>query len=138
MMSRWEHLDTTQSGVTSVTASRLQAKGKCDRPLASTAEFADNRSDELFCVAEEHQGVIEVVEGVVDAGKTGAHAAFDHHHRVGFVDIEDGHAVDRTGSVRARGRVGHVVGADHQSDISLWEVAVNLLHLYEPVVRNVG
>src|ERR1700728_1694182 len=103
--------------------------------LVSTAEFANDRSDELFCVAKEHQGVREVVERIINAGEPWAHAAFDHHHGVGFVDIENGHAVDGAGCVSPRGRVSDVVGADHQGHISLREVAVDLIHFDEPVVR---
>ena len=35
-----------------------------------SAEFAHDCADELFGIAEQHEGVVEVVEGIVDAGKT--------------------------------------------------------------------
>jgi hypothetical protein len=103
-----------------------------------SAELAHDGADELFGVAEEHQGVIEVVEGIVDAGETWAHAALDHHHGVGFVDIEDGHAVDGAGGVRSGGGVGDVIGADHKGNVGLGEVAVDLIHFDEAVVGDVG
>ena len=39
---------------------------------------------------------------------------------------------------RARSRIGDVIGADHQRDISLREFAIDVIHLDQPVVGNVG
>src|ERR1700733_3681657 len=106
--------------------------------LMAAAEFADDCAYELFGVAEEHESAVEVVERVVDSGETGAHAAFDDHDGVGFVDVEDRHAEDGAGLVGARGGVGDVVGADDEGDVGLREVAVDLVHFDEAIVGNVG
>src|SRR5260370_23953052 len=55
-----------------------------------------------------------------------------------FVHVENRHSVDGAGRVGAGGRVGNVVGANHQSDIGLGEIAVDLIHLDQAVVGNVG
>ena len=104
----------------------------------AAAEFADDGADELFGVAEEHQGVVEVIERVVDAGEAGVHAALDDHDGVGLVDVEDRHAEDGAGCVGARGGVDDVVGADDQGHVGLREIAVDFVHFDEPVVGNVG
>src|ERR1700733_5593149 len=100
-------------------------------------QFADNRSDEGLRVSEQHQVVIQIIEWVIDARETRAHAALDDHYGVRLIDIENGHAVDRARGVGAGGRIGNVVGADHQSDVRLREVAVDLLHFYKAVIRNI-
>jgi len=58
----------------------------------SAGEFFHDISHKMLGVAEEHQGFIQVVQRVIDAGKAGVHAAFDHHHGSRFVHIEDGYA----------------------------------------------
>src|ERR1700735_2342085 len=95
---------------------------------AAAGEFADDVADEIFGVAEEHQGFVEIVERVVDAGETSGHAALDDHHGARFVDVEDGHAVDGACGIGARGGIGDVVGADDKSDVGLCEVTVDLIH----------
>ena len=55
-----------------------------------------------------------------------------------LVDVEDGHAVDGRRLVVAGRRVDHVVGADDQRHVGVLELAVDLLHLLEPVVGDVG
>src|SRR5467141_4683605 len=57
---------------------------------------------------------------------------------MGFVDVEDRHPVDGAGSIRAGGRVGDVVGANHQGDVGLREVTIDLIHLDQAVVGNIG
>src|SRR6266851_5356890 len=41
----------------------------------AAGEFADDVADEVLGVAEEHQGLIQVVQRVVDAGEAGGQAA---------------------------------------------------------------
>src|SRR6266849_301339 len=48
--------------------------------VIAAGEFADDVADEILGVAEEHQGLIQVVQRVVDAGEAGSHAALDDHH----------------------------------------------------------
>src|ERR1035438_1960327 len=106
--------------------------------LVSAAQLSHDCANELFGVAKEHQRVVEVVERVVDAGETGAHAAFDDHNGVGFIHVKDGHAEDGAGLIVAGGRIGDVVGADDEGNIGLRKVAVDLVHFDEAVVGDVG
>src|SRR5262249_46498049 len=87
---------------------------------------------------EEHQGFVEVVERVIDAGKTGAHAAFDDHDGARLIDIENRHPKDGARLVGARSRIGDVVGANDEGDIGLREVTVDFVHVEKAIVGNVG
>src|SRR5216684_9040848 len=57
--------------------------------VIAAGEFADDVAYEVFGVAEEHQRLVEVIQRVVDAGKTGGHAALDDHDGARFVDVQD-------------------------------------------------
>src|SRR5260370_725664 len=104
----------------------------------AAGEFADDVAYEVFGVAEEHQGLIQVVQRVVDAGEAGGHAALDDHDGAGFVDVQDGHAEDGAAGIGARGGIGDVVGADDQRDVGLRHVAVDGVHVQQLVVGDVG
>src|SRR4030095_16770045 len=82
--------------------------------VTGAGQLANDTAHKGLRVAEQHQSVIEIVERVVDAGKAGTHAALDHHYRVSFIDIQNWHSVDRTGSVLTCRRIGHVIRAAHQ------------------------
>ncbi len=71
-------------------------------------------------------------------GEAGVHRALEDDHALGLVDVEDRHPVDRRGGVRVRGRVRHVVGADHERHVGAAELRVDVVHLLELVVRHVG
>src|SRR4029077_8220425 len=62
----------------------------------------------------------------------------DDHNGAGFVYVEDGHAEDGAGGVGARGGIGDIVGADDQRDVSLAHVAIDVVHVEEFVVGDVG
>ena len=89
-------------------------------------------------VAEEHRGLGVVEERVVDAGEAAAHRALEDDDAAGLVDVEDRHAVDRRVRDGAGGGVGDVVGADHERDVGARELAVDVVHLLELLVRDVG
>src|SRR5260370_32535472 len=72
----------------------------------ASAEFADYVAYEIFGVAEEHEGLVEVIQRVVDAGEAGGHAALDDHDGARFVHVQDGHAEDGAGGVGASGGSG--------------------------------
>src|SRR5260370_5977017 len=84
--------------------------------LVVAAEFADDRADEGFCVAEEHERAVKIVERIVDACKTSGHAALDDHHGARLVDVQKRHAVDGTAGIGARAGPGGVVPANHHRD----------------------
>src|SRR5439155_2460593 len=56
-------------------------------------KLAHDRADERSGVAEEHQRLVQVVEGVGDSREAGGHASLDHHHRASPVHVQDRHAV---------------------------------------------
>src|SRR2546429_1281745 len=67
-----------------------------------------------------------------------SHAALDHHHRARLVHVEDGHAKNRAGVIRACGGIRDVVCANDQCDVGLRELTVDLIHIEKFVVGNVG
>ena len=50
----------------------LETKITLSVVAAAAGKFADDRADEALGVAEEHQGLVEVVERVVDSGEARA------------------------------------------------------------------
>src|ERR1035441_5021594 len=103
----------------------------------SSAEFAHDAADKCLGVAKQHQGVVEIVKRVINACETGIHTALDDHHRMGLIHVEDRHPVDGAGSIGASGGVGDIIGANYQRDVSLREVAIDLVHLNQAVVGNI-
>src|SRR5712691_11007010 len=61
--------------------------------------LADELGEAVLGVPEEHHTLLVVIEVVVDAGEARAHAALQHDDRLGAVDLEDRHAVERAGLV---------------------------------------
>src|SRR5580658_10488340 len=82
-------------------------EGAKELVAAAAAQFADDVAHDFLRVAKEHESVVEVVERVVDASKTGGHAAFDDHYGARFVDVDDGHAINGAAFIAARGRIGY-------------------------------
>src|SRR5258708_4146531 len=105
--------------------------------FVAATEFAHDGTNERFCVAEEHEGLVEIVERVFNACETGAHTAFDHHHSARLVHVKNGHAKNGARCVGARGWIGHVVRTNHQGHVGLGKVSVDFIHVQELVVRNV-
>jgi len=105
--------------------------------VAST-EFAHNRTNEGFGVAEEHERFVQVVERVFDSGEACGHAALDDHDGAGFVHIQNGHAKDRAAVVGAGRRIGDVISANDQGNIRLRKITIDLVHVEQLVVRDVG
>ena len=83
-------------------------------------------------------GVVPEEERVLDAGVPGGHGALEHDHVVGVPDREDGHAGDRAAGVLGGGGVDGVVRADDQDDGGVGEVVVDLVHLEDDVVGDLG
>ena len=108
------------------------------RGLPQLLDRCEHGGHGLLRVAEQQRGVLVVEERVVDAGEAGVHRALEHDHLPGLVHVEDRHAVDRGVLDIARGRVGHVVRADHERHVGLRELGVDLVHLLEMVVGHVG
>ncbi len=91
----------------------------------------------LLGVREQHRGVVAVEEVVVDSGEAGAQGALDHDHLVRLGDLDDRHAGDRARGIVLGRRVGDVVGADHDRDVRLRHLGVDLVHLPELLVGDV-
>ena len=101
-------------------------------------ERLDDVAEHRLGVAEQHQRVVAVVELVVDAGKARVHRALVRDDELGLVGVDDRHAVDRALVVVPRRRIDDVVGADDEHDVGLRQVAVDLVHLDQRVVRDFG
>src|SRR6185503_5861613 len=97
--------------------------------MAAAGQLANDVIDERLGVAKEHKRFAKIVERIVDAGKAWAHAAFDDHDGAGLVHVENGHAEDGAGGIGAGGGIGDVVGANHQGNIGLGKLAVDVVHL---------
>ena len=99
--------------------------------LAAIRKMLSNRSSHVLHFADQGRqrlssrprtaacsSVCRKTTFVLDTGKAGRHAAFEHDHALGTIGIEDRHAVDRRGLVSACCRIHDVVGADHQGQRS--------------------
>ena len=73
--------------------------------------------------------------GLSMPAKPGRHRALADDDLLRLVDVQDRHAVDRAPGLVARRRVDDVVRADHEHDVGLRELGVDLVHLLE---RGVG
>ncbi|MPM54067.1 hypothetical protein SDC9_100840 [bioreactor metagenome] len=78
------------------------------------------------------------VKRVLHAGVTGAQVEIADENLRGLIHIQHGHPVDGGIHRIAGGRVEHVVGADHDHGIGVFEVAVDRIHLVKLLVRHVG
>src|ERR1035441_3801347 len=70
--------------------------------IHSRRQFLQDLGDECLGIAEQHQGLIHVIQIVVDAGEAGIHGALDHHDGVGLVDVQNRHAENRARFIGAR------------------------------------
>jgi hypothetical protein len=77
------------------TTGPFQKKERVRHALVMVGKLFHNIRDESLCVAEQHQGVVHVIQRVIDAGKARIHAALDHHRGVRLLDVEHGHPVNR-------------------------------------------
>ena len=55
-----------------------------------------------------------------------------------LVGVDDRHAEDRAALVVPRGRIDDVVGADDERDVGLRQLGIDVVHLDERVVGNLG
>ena len=99
-------------------------------------QFLRRRCDYALGVPEQHHGVIERVELIVDSREAGVHRSFDGDDGLGLVGVEDWHSVNRRAFVVTGGGVDDVVGADDQGHVGLREIVIDGVHLDELVVGN--
>ena len=69
--------------------------------------------------------------GLSMPGEPGRHRPLHDDDLARLVDVQDRHPVDRAARFVARGRVDDVVRADHEHDVRLRELRVDLVHLLE-------
>src|ERR1019366_573363 len=100
----------TATACTDAAAATRTATRAWAAPALARLDRRNELRDRCLAVAIKHARVVEVEQGVLDAGETRALTALDHDHVLGLVGIEDRHAVDGTGFVVALDRVDHVVG----------------------------
>src|SRR5690606_14801743 len=92
-------------------------------------ELADQGAGHLRTVAVKHARVIRIEQRVFDAREALALAALDHDGVLRVDHVEDRHAVDRAGRIGLRHRIDHVVGADHQADVRVLELGIDVVHV---------
>src|SRR5260370_4478979 len=82
----------------------------------------------LIRVSEEHHAFRVIIEFVIHSGESWAEASLQDDDRLGAVDFQDWHAVERTTLVVLRSRVRHVVRPNDEGDVCLREIRIDLLH----------
>src|SRR5712691_3352286 len=97
-------------------------------------QSSEQAVEALLCIAEEHHALRVVVELVINSGEAWAETALEDDDRLGAVDFQDRHAIERTIPVVLCGRVRHVVRTDNQGNVCFWEVRVDLFHRVQLVV----
>src|SRR4051794_1165509 len=110
----------------------------CGGSLSEGLDGVEQLAHRVLGVAEEQGGVLLEEQLVLDAREAGAHRTLHEHDLLGLVGVEDRHAVDGRARSRLRRRVDHVVGADHQDDVGVLELAVDVVHLLELLVGHLG
>ena len=100
---------------------------------------AHDRAEGFFRVTQHQRDMLfsSVIEGVIDTGVTRPCVVVAHDEAFRVFDIQDGHAVDRCAFGRIRSRVHNIVGADHNDDIGVFEILIDVLHLIQFVVGDV-
>src|SRR5713101_4378763 len=97
-------------------------------------QSSEQAVETLLRIPEEHHALRVVVELVINSGEAWAEAALEDDDRLGAVDFQDRHAIERTILVVLCGRVRHVVRTDNQGNVCFWEVRVDLFHRVQLVV----
>src|SRR5947209_12925256 len=95
-------------------------------------------AQDLLRVPERHEGLLVVIELVLDAGKARIHGSLDRDHGLRLVGIDDRHTKNRAALVVARRGVDDVVGADDETDVGLRHIGIDVVHLDERLVRDLG
>mmetsp|Transcript_18195 Transcript_18195/g.41909 ORF Transcript_18195/g.41909 Transcript_18195/m.41909 type:complete len:501 (+) Transcript_18195:54-1556(+) len=105
-----------------------------EEPLDTAGKLLDG----VLGVSEKHVGVVLDEDGVVDPGVSGRQGSLHDDDLLGIPDPEHRHPCDLRVGVVFRGGVDRVVGADHEGDVGLAEVVVDLLQLLDDVVGDPG
>ena len=106
--------------------------------LGLLTEEVDDVLDGLLGITKVHVGVLVEEERVLDIGVTGLHGTLDDDGALGLPDTNDGHAGDGGLGVGLGGGVDGIVGTDGEDDVVLGHGGVDLLHLKDDVVGDVG
>ena len=61
--------------------------------LLSAFEFRNQGLYGLFGIAKDHAGIVIIKQLIFNAGKTSGHGTLEHKNGLGFVRVDDGHAV---------------------------------------------
>mmetsp|Transcript_16953 Transcript_16953/g.34386 ORF Transcript_16953/g.34386 Transcript_16953/m.34386 type:complete len:312 (+) Transcript_16953:674-1609(+) len=89
-------------------------------------------------VPQKHVRVLLIEHRVVQVRVPASHRALHVHTRFGVPNFQHRHAVDRTSRQFLGSRVGDVVGSDHEGDVGLSELLIDLVHLEHPIVGHSG
>ena len=94
--------------------------------------------DSILGIAEQHCRVVIEEQRILDTGISRGHRSLEDNDVVGMPHAQYRHTGNRTGRVSLSGGIDGVVGPDHQHDIGISEVVVDLIHFQHDVVGNLG
>ena len=101
-------------------------------------DFSDELEERIASIAEEHERFGVEIELVVDTGEAWRHAPLENDDIGCLIDVEDRHAIERTGAIRPCGWIGDVIRSDDEGDIGVGEIRIDPIHLEELGVGDVG
>src|SRR5579885_1756963 len=82
-----------------------QTGGTAPLGMPAMAQLPDDLADKSLGISEEHQGLLIIIEGIIDARNSFFHSSLDDHHRLPPVLTEYWHAVYGAAAIRARPRI---------------------------------
>mmetsp|Transcript_49740 Transcript_49740/g.67781 ORF Transcript_49740/g.67781 Transcript_49740/m.67781 type:complete len:547 (-) Transcript_49740:1504-3144(-) len=106
--------------------------------LQALAQIRCKLVGRLLRVAQEHLRVLLEEDRVLKVGVAAGHGALAEDDLLGPPHLDHRHAPDRAALDLLRGGVGDVVRADHEHDVDLLHLGVDLVHLEDPLVRHAG
>ena len=92
--------------------------------------------ERLTCISEQHRRLRFYEEIVFHTGEPLPFAALEHKDTPRLGHLEDRHAEDRRGWVRASSGVDDIIGAYDDRDVRFRETTVDLVHVDKLVIRD--
>src|SRR3979409_2033422 len=106
----------------------------CD--ASSPFDLQPKVQERLTCISEQHRRLRFYEEIVFHTGEPLPFAALEHKDTLRLGHLEDRHAEDRRGGVRASSGVDDIIGAYDDCDVRFRETTVDLVHVDKLVIRD--